>query len=210
MPEEQEVETSELQEAIDEIHKERGEREEQERTTAWTRYIGLTTAILAVFAAVGALRSGGLVNEAMISQLKASDTWNEYQSARQKVHLYTVEAYALIDRADAATGGKAGRSKDKWAPKSTADRAKDYEGQVKTEDGKAKDLSKKAEKFEKEAEHLKHGHEQFATSVAFIQVAIALGAISALTKLKPVWIMSIVVGLGGFVAFVAGFLTAGF
>ena len=65
-------------------------------------------------------------------------------------------------------------------------------------------------KFEKEAEHLKHGHEQFAQSVAFIQVAIALGAISALTKIKPVWLMSMAVGAAGLALCVAGLVTAGF
>jgi len=49
-------------------------------------------------------------------------------------------------------------------------------------------------------------HERFATSVAFIQVAIALGAISALTKIKAVWLMSILIGIAGIAAFAAGFL----
>jgi len=209
VPEEPEVETTELQEAIDELHKERGEREAAEKLTHWTRYIGLTTAILAVFAAIGALRSGGLINEAMMSQLKASDTWNEYQASRQKSHLYTLQANALIDANPGVAGGKSGK-KGKWTPESPADRAKEYEGQVSKEDDKAKDLSAKAKKFEKEAAELKHGHEEFAQSVAFIQVAIALGAISALTKIKPVWMMSMAVGAAGLVLCVAGLVTAGF
>ena len=149
MPEDVEVETTELQEAIDELHKERSEREHAEKVTAWTRYIGLTTAILAVFAAVGALRSGALVNEAMISQLKASDTWNEYQAARQKSHIYTLQANAIIDGgltfSSQARSGKVG----KWSPKSPAARAKEYESQVGKEEDKAKDLSVKAKKLEK-------------------------------------------------------------
>src|SRR5437879_4593889 len=98
MPEEIEIETKELQETIEELHEERRERVEAERKSAWTRWIALSTALLAVFAAVGALQSGALVNGAMMDQLKASDTWNEYQAARQKEHLYTVEANGLLDR----------------------------------------------------------------------------------------------------------------
>src|SRR5512143_719505 len=97
MPEEVEIETNELQETIEELHEERREREEAEKRNAWTRYIALTTALLAVFAAVGALQSGALVNEAMMNQLKASDTWAEYQSARLKDHLYTIGANTLLD-----------------------------------------------------------------------------------------------------------------
>src|SRR5437588_3112518 len=98
MPEEIEIETKELQETIEELHEERRERAAAERQNAWTRYIALTTAFLAVFAAVGALQSGSLVNEAMLAQLKASDKWNEYQADRQKEHLYTVHANTLLDR----------------------------------------------------------------------------------------------------------------
>src|SRR5258706_377242 len=97
MPEEVEIETRELQETIDELQEERKERAEEQRKSAWTGYIALTTAFLAVFAAIGALQSGGLVNEAMLDQLRASDKWNEYQAARQKEHLYTVGANSLLD-----------------------------------------------------------------------------------------------------------------
>lgn len=188
------------------MHKERGEREEQERATAWTRYISLTTALLAVFAAVGALQSGSLVNEAMISQLKASDTWNEYQAAKQKTHIYTVGAYAIIDSGEHANPTPHMGGKDRWKPKSGADRAKDFESQILKEEGKAKSLSEEAKKLEKEASLLMHHHERFATSVAFIQVAIALGAVSALTKIKTVWVMSMLVGIAGILAFAAGFV----
>jgi hypothetical protein len=210
MPEEIEVETTELQEAIDELHKERAEREEAEKATGWTKYIGLTTAILAVFAAVGALRSGSLVNEAMIDQLKASDKWNEYQSARQKTHIYSLQANAIIDRAYAYPADSVTVKKGRWSPKTAADRAKEYEAQVDKEETKAKGLSEEAKKKEEEAAHQMHGHHQFAQSVAFIQVAIALGAISALTKLRLVWIMSMVVGAVGLYLCAAGLLSSGF
>jgi len=206
VPEETEVETTELQEAIDEIHKERGEREEEQRATAWTRYISLTTALLAVFAAVGALQSGSLVNEAMISQLKASDTWNEYQSARQKTHIYTLSTNSILDSEPNGAPLTPTKKTGRWTAKSPADRAKEYEGQIKKEEDKSKDLSVKAKRLEKEAGILMGSHERFATSVAFIQVAIALGAISALTKIKAVWLMSILIGIAGIAAFAAGFL----
>jgi hypothetical protein len=98
MSEEVEIETKELQNTIEELQEERKEREQEERRNAWTRYIALTTAILAVFAAVAALQSGSLINESMMDQLRASDKWNEYQAARQKEHLYTIQAHQLLDR----------------------------------------------------------------------------------------------------------------
>ncbi len=97
MPEEIEIETSELQETIDELHHERAEREIEAKQNSWTRYIAMTTALLAVFAAIGALQGGAKVNEAMIDQIKAADKWNEYQAARQKEHIYTLKANDLLD-----------------------------------------------------------------------------------------------------------------
>ncbi len=98
MPEEVEIETKDLQDTIEELQEERKERAQEERRNAWTRYIALTTAILAVFAAVAALQSGTFINESMMDQLRASDKWNEYQAARQKEHLYTVQADQLLDQ----------------------------------------------------------------------------------------------------------------
>jgi hypothetical protein len=64
---------------------------------------------------------------------------------------------------------------------------------------------KEAERDKKsaEADHLMHQHHRFANSVALFQVAIALGAVAALTRVRPVWYASIVVGLSGAVLFLA-------
>ena len=42
-----------------------------------------------------------------------------------------------------------------------------------------------------------HHHHFFAQSVALLQVSIALGAVAALTRRKPVWIASILLGFAG-------------
>jgi len=42
-------------------------------------------------------RLSTLINEALISQIKASDTWNEYQASRLKDHTYTIALNGLID-----------------------------------------------------------------------------------------------------------------
>jgi archaellin len=95
MPDDIEVETDKLREQVDEAREEAS----RERGPAWLRYVGLGAAIFAVVAAVAALRSGDLINEALIAQIKASDTWNEYQAARQKEHIYTVAANNIADNA---------------------------------------------------------------------------------------------------------------
>src|SRR5882724_6704284 len=79
MPEEPEVETTELRERIhEELEHEGG---------AFLRMIALTTAVLAVFAALAALNAGDTVNEALVLkteaanlQGQASDVWAHYQA----------------------------------------------------------------------------------------------------------------------------------
>ena len=184
MPEEPEVEVSDLQEAIDELHEEREELKEEAKRSEWTRMIGLSTAIFAVFAAVGAMQSGAFVNEAMINQIKSSDKWNEYQAARTKSHLYGIQVEEIGDTKPAL-----------------ADKFREV---VKKEDEKAKELMPEAKELAKEAEHLMHRHHNFAISVAAIQVSIALSAVAALTRTKPIWIAGIALGLVGVVLFLFG------
>src|SRR6266446_9151004 len=46
----------------------------------WISWVALSTAILAVLAAITGLLSGMHANEAMMDQIEASDQWNYYQA----------------------------------------------------------------------------------------------------------------------------------
>src|SRR5437764_804012 len=63
MSDEVELDTHELRDTLEELQEERKEREETERQTSWTRYVALSTALLAVFAAIGSVQSASLVND---------------------------------------------------------------------------------------------------------------------------------------------------
>lgn len=245
MSDEVELDTHELRETLDELQEERKEREESERQTSWTRYVALTTALLAVFAAIGSVQSASLVNDSMRLQLKASDRWNEYQAARQKDHLYSVQAYALLDRgvapapspaAPEAAGqppnwespravtarvhphgrdstpsqetgaGPTAKKERAWAPLSPAVRLREYIGEVDHEAKKEAGLSHEATELEERSTEQLHRHHRFAESVALIQIAIALSAVAALSRMKFVWLGSLIVGLAGIGLFVLGFL----
>src|SRR5207302_6640441 len=47
---------------------------------AWISWVALSTAILAVLAAIAGLLAGKHANEAMMSQIEASDQWSYYQA----------------------------------------------------------------------------------------------------------------------------------
>jgi hypothetical protein len=67
MPEEIEDPTEKLHEAIQE--------EAREAREQWVLGVALSTAILAVLAAVSSLLAGHHSNEALIEQIQASDQW---------------------------------------------------------------------------------------------------------------------------------------
>src|SRR5438093_836149 len=74
-----------------------------------------------------------------------------------------------------------------------------HEAEIKKE-AEAKEKERDARSHEADA--LLERHHGFAAAVALFQVAIALGAVAALTRLRLVWFGSLAVGLGGVALFV--------
>src|SRR5579872_5339912 len=56
----------------------------EEKKERWTLYLALSTALMAVLAAIAGLLAGHHANEALIERVKSSDQWNFYQSKNLK------------------------------------------------------------------------------------------------------------------------------
>ena len=187
MPEEAEVETEKLHEAIhEELEKEGG---------SFLKRIALTTAVLAALAAIASLKAGATVNEALVLkteatrlQAQASDQWAYYQAKGIK---------GAVEKAAQAAWLAAGKP----LPEGSEARVKKYEAEQKEIEEKAREAEKERDEKSKEADELLHRHHGFAGAVALFQVSIALGAVAALTRIKPVWYASMLVGLIGIVFF---------
>jgi hypothetical protein len=186
MPEDVEVETEKLQEQVDEAREERAE----DRTPRWIRYVGLGAALFAVIAAVSALRASDLINEALMNQIRASDTWNEYQAAREKQHAYTLAVDNLTEH-----GSKNARLLNS------------YHAEIASEAAKEKPLQTKAHDLEEESAAQVLHHKAFENAVALLQVGIALGAVAALARSMPAWYVSLAAGFAGIIFFFKGFIT---
>ena len=199
MPEEIEFDPREDHEKMEEIREEHGDPKHKD----WMRLISLSTAVLAVVAAIAALMSGSLVNEALFesshaveAQAKASDQWAYYQAKGIKGNT-AMQTADLLAASPAAKPGLAAHYREE-----SKRYAEDQE--------KAK---KSAEEFEEtrkekngEADKLMHQHHKFAYCVTITQVAIALSAIAALTRNRPVWYGSLVTGAIGIAVLFWGFL----
>jgi hypothetical protein len=188
MPDEPEIDTDKLREEIDdEIEAKGGGR--------MLRWISLSTAIIAALAAVAALRAGDTVNEALAlktdaAQLqgRASDQWAYYQAKGIK---------RAITQGQLATWKAVGKAAPPEVEAAEQKYAKDQE-EIQVE---ARKLESERDAKGREAEELLGNHHRYANAVALFQVAIALGAVAALTRVRPVWYASIVLGAAGLVFF---------
>jgi len=183
MPEGPEVDLDTLHETI---------REEMEREGGrLLKGVALTTALLAALAAIASLRAGATVNEALVLkteatrlQAEASDQWTYYQAKGIKAAIQEATRAAWL------ANGKEPPARLEEATKRYAEEQKDIQ-----KEARAKELERDAKSTE--ADHLLHRHHGFANGVAIFQVAIALGAVAALTRNRLIWFGSLLLGVIG-------------
>jgi hypothetical protein len=188
LPDEIEVPTEHLHEVMhEEHHKAQGGHHNAPHAGGgnFTLGVALSSAILAVVAALAALFAGHHANEAMIDRVEAGDRWSYFQAKGIKANVLRskLETLAALDKEPSA--------KDQAKLAGYADDQRDIEK-------KARGLTDASEA------HLDR-HNTLASSVTFFQIAIALGAISVLTKKRPLWFVSLAVGITGLAFMSKGF-----
>src|ERR1700750_3363147 len=124
-----------------------------EHGPSWISQVALSTAILAVLAAITGLLSGKHANEAMMPQIEASNQWSYYQAKSIKA--------SVLDAKMTLTAEATEKDKEKAA-------------QYQEEEG---EIKKEAEHKEVEAKSNFHQHEIFARAVTMFQISIAIAAI---------------------------------
>ena len=150
----------------------------EEKKASWITLLSLSTAIIAVLAAVAALESGSMANdsivqknESILNQSKANDQWAYFQAKGIKSVIYSSQAEV------------AGAQNPDTAAKLNAEAKHEKDDQAESMK-KAQEFEKGVEDSDKESEHSLHIHHLFAKAVTIFQVAIALAAIAALTFAK--------------------------
>jgi hypothetical protein len=167
-----EIPTEHLNETIKE------KTEELHEYGGWFRFVAISTALMAVFAAISGLMAGHYSNEALIEQIKASDQWAYYQAKGIKAEIKTLEAKTAMTDVNIASKYKL----------------------------EQEEINKEAEKLQSESTTYLNKHVNLAQAVTLFQIAIAISAISMLTKKKSLWITSLFISLGGLIFFIIGFI----
>jgi hypothetical protein len=180
MPEEIEVPTEHLHEHMNEAAEEHG-------GAGWIARVAVSSAILAVLAAITALLASHHSDEAILEQMKATDQWSYYQAKSIKLAVLQND---LDQRKDDG----------KPVPEDRAKKVGEYQNDMKAIEDKGHELEESSES------HMQH-HVWLARGVTAFQIAIAMGAISVLAKRQRLWLVSIALGLLGSAGLVVGVIT---
>src|ERR1700761_3811593 len=150
----------------------------------------VTIALLAVVAAVaGSLETyesaSAIIaaNKAVLSQDKATDQWNFFESKSLKKNMYTL----------AADAGGAKAADDLKKAKEEGD------GQVDAQN-KAKELEKQRDEFLEASEAHEGRHHHLGIAATLLEMAIAISTIAIITHKRWPWIASGVLGAIGAIA----------
>ena len=182
--EESEVPMEHLHEKIGEAANENSHHESSEKgiMSNWIGRVALTTAVISVLSAITSLMAGHFESEAMLEQIKASDSWSYYQAKGIKSEIYSATNKLLI------ANGKAPTKEDE----TKIEKYKKEQENIKEDAERDTDLSK---------DHLRR-HAILARGNTIFQIAIAMAAIGILTRQKLLWYVSMALaGIGIFFLF---------
>jgi translation initiation factor 2B subunit (eIF-2B alpha/beta/delta family) len=178
MPEEIEVPTEKLHETIKE--------EAEKAREKWILLVALSTAVLAVFAALCSLMAGHHANEALIEQIQASDQWAYYQAKG-------IKAAVLESKVETLQAlGKQISAMD--------------EEKIRRYKKEQREIEERASAKEKASSIHLVTHNTLSKAVTVFQIAIAVSAISVLTRRKWLWAGSGVLGLTGLIFLIQALL----
>jgi hypothetical protein len=136
----------------------------------WVIFVALSTAVIAVLAAITGLLAGDHADESMLAQMRSSDQWAFYQAKGIKADMLNSTNNMLIafgKTPDTAALNKVKRNKQEQV-----------------------EIMAKAKDFQKESDLHVAMHKILARGVTLFQIAIAIGAISIITKRKLLWVVS--------------------
>lgn len=171
-----------------------------EQKEKWLGWLALSTAIMAVLAALTTLYMGKFSSRAIMSQGQESDQWAFYQAKSIKEHSFemskkTLELQLLSQKGMSSEATEAYR----------AIIAK-YEGDIKRYAAERKEIKTKAEEVAARKLKAQEMGGNFAYALIFLQIALMLASISSLTKRKYLWYIALAANVGWIFFFVDAWL----
>jgi Domain of unknown function (DUF4337) len=157
--------------------------------------IAITTAVLAVCAALSSLLAGRAahhslaeLNQAAIDQNLASDQWNFYQAKGIKRHVFEVQRDALRLQPNPAAAKQAA-AYDKEIKRYAAEQEQIMK------DAKAEEHNREAAKAT--AQRFDERYQRLSLAVSFFQVGIVVSSVAAIIRRPALWYLGLAGGAAG-------------
>ncbi len=162
--------------------------------------VALAVAVLATFMGISKVKDDNIVQAMLQAKSDAVDTWSEFQAKSTKQHLARVtEDQFKVQRAITGTH-------DPAAARLLEGRIAFYHTEQTRYEGEKNDLEKKAKGLEAQYDALNLHDDQFDLSDAILSIAVALLAVTALTRERWLFVVAMVAAAGGLLMGVAGLL----
>jgi len=163
---------------------------DKETKDRWQGWLALSTAIMAVLAALTTLYMGKFSSRAIMNQALESNEWAYYQAKSIKQHSFEMGKKALELQY---------RSQKGLPPELAADYEKTlakYGDEVKRYDTEKKEIKDKADGIAATKLKSKEMGGNFVYGLIFLQIALMLSSIASLTKRHYLWYIALVCNLG--------------
>jgi hypothetical protein len=156
---------------------------------AWTKWVALSTTLLAVAAAFSTLKGGSYSTQTQLATVSASNKWSYFQSKSLKQTARETEREIITTIAASAPNAEA-----KAVALASIERA---EKEIKRYESEKADIKLDAETLDAKASYCQARGGNFGMAIMFLQIAIMLSAIAALMKKKVFWMIGLTAGAIG-------------
>ncbi|MCX7381895.1 MAG: DUF4337 domain-containing protein [Alphaproteobacteria bacterium] len=177
-------------EAIEHVHHEHGHADEGKDN--FSRNVAVMVGVLAAVLAIAELGEKGAQNAYLTYHITANDDWNFYQAKNIRSNIYSLHADLLESQPNAAEPAIRKRIDDARANSRRLDDDEKSNGR--------KQLMAKARASEALREQAFHRYHLFEGVVGALQISIVLSSVSIVAKVRPLAIVSGLMGIGAAIA----------
>lgn len=174
--------------------------DQAEKKETWMTWVALTTAVLAVFAAVTTLYVGKYSSRAVMGQGQETNQWSYYQAKSIKSYIYEIQKQRLELELVSQKGRLAPEVVEKYQKL-----IHDYDKKIHQYDKDKEEIKAQADALAKDKAMAQNMAGNFGYSLIFLQIAIMLSSVAALTKRKPLWHLGLVTVAGWLFFFLDAF-----
>lgn len=172
----------------------------QEKKDAWTNYVALATAAMAVLTGLTTLYMGKFSSRTVLSQMQESDQWAYYQAKSIKAHTYELQKERMELEVLAQKGKLTKDTSDRYLKLMAR-----YDETIKRYDSEKKEIKEGAERLAVDKKDAQGRAGKFAYALIFLQLAIMMSSVASITKKKPLWYFGLCLSGAGALWFLDGF-----